>query len=546
MHLQTSLVDLGTPLAGVTFCVVDLETTGGSPHEAAITEIGAMKVKHGEAVGTFQTLVNPGRPVPAFIRLLTGLTDSALADAPPVGAALPSFLEFARGCVLVAHNARFDVGFLNHALDAHGYPKLEHKVVDTAILARKILAGETPNNKLETLAKYLRCAHQPNHRAFQDVLATVDVLHHLIERVAGFGVTTLEDLLAISRTRMDGSFKKLVLTDNLPQSPGVYRFIGHRGKVLYVGKATDIRSRVRSYFYGDPRRKIRDLLRETEGIRYEIHKTLLEAEVAEARSIARDQPPYNRSGKKNSKWYLKIDVRAKTPRAHTARTAKDDGAVYLGPLPSSKLATLFLDALRDAGPLHRCSQPAKCGGCAFSEMGTCVGEQKDRHRSEVRRAARALSGEHRMVLAPLADKMLRLAAGERFEEAADLRDRAERLERSLFRCQAARALVEAGDVVVAVDNRILLIRCGRLAAGVTTRPGAPIRPLVERLRAAASGRSISPGHLTADSQREAAVILSSLGRAGSGLRIVYSERPWVMPIGARPSGSFAVTRDRSP
>jgi DNA polymerase III epsilon subunit family exonuclease len=388
MHLQTSLAELGTPLAGVTFCVVDLETTGGSPHEAAITEIGAMKVKHGEAVGTFQTLVNPGRPVPAFIRLLTGLTDSALADAPPVGAALPSFLEFARGCVLVAHNARFDVGFLNHALDAHGYPKLEHKVVDTAILARKILAGETPNNKLETLAKYLRCAHQPNHRAFQDVLATVDVLHHLIERVAGFGVTTLEDLLAISRTRMDGSFKKLVLTDNLPQSPGVYRFIGHRGKVLYVGKATDIRSRVRSYFYGDPRRKIRDLLRETEGIRYEIHKTLLEAEVAEARSIARDQPPYNRSGKKNSKWYLKIDVRAKTPRAHTARTVKDDGAVYLGPLPSSKLATLFLDALRDAGPLHRCSQPAKCGGCAFSEMGTCVGEEKDRHRSEVRRAAR--------------------------------------------------------------------------------------------------------------------------------------------------------------
>lgn len=546
MHLQSSFEELGVPLGAVTFCVLDLETTGASPYDAGITEIGAMKIRLGEQVGTFHTLVDPGKPVPAFIRLLTGITDSQLEGAPRVAAALPGFLEFARGCVLVAHNARFDIGFLNHALVANGYPVLEHRVIDTAILARKILAGETPNNKLETLARYLRCAHQPTHRAFQDVLATVDVLHHLIERVTGYGVTTLEDLLAISRTRMDGSFKKLRLTDKLPSSTGVYRFIGHRGQVLYIGKATDIRSRVRSYFYGDPRRKIRDLLRETEQITSVTYATLLEAEVAEARSIAAELPPYNRSGKKVSKWYLKIDIRAKTPRAHTARSLKDDGGIYLGPLPSSKIAALFLEALRDSGPLHRCAQPSKCGGCAFSEMSRCCGVDRDAHREEVRRAARALAGEHHLVLGPLAAKMLRLAEAERFEEAADLRERAERLERSLLRCQAARSLVEAGDLVLELGSRLLLIRSGRLAAGTTTVHGAPRDLLVQRLREAARSECRPAPHLLDDVQRETKVILGYLGRDHGDVRIVFSEKPWVMPVGAKPSGAFAVKRDRSP
>src|SRR5437773_2446452 len=106
MAFQRSFEDLGTPLSEVTFCVVDLETTGGSPDASSITEIGALKVCRGESTGTFQTLVDPGQPVPAFIRLLTGISDEMLVEAPRVEAVLPSFLEFCRGTVLVAHNAR--------------------------------------------------------------------------------------------------------------------------------------------------------------------------------------------------------------------------------------------------------------------------------------------------------------------------------------------------------------------------------------------------------------------------------------------------------
>ncbi|HEY7875730.1 MAG TPA: exonuclease domain-containing protein [Actinomycetota bacterium] len=294
---QRSFEELGAPLSTVTFCVVDLETTGGSPLDDEITEVGALKVRCGEVVGTFQTLVNPGRPVPAFVRLLTGISDDLLVEAPPIEAVLPAFLEFAGGCVLVAHNARFDTGFLNRALEAGGYDRLQNTVVDTALLARKVLAGEVRDAKLATLARHLRCAHQPVHRAFADVLATTDVLHHLIERVAGYGITTLEDLCAFSASRIDGTFEKIRLTDGLPNRPGVYRFVGPSGKTLYVGKASDLRARVRSYFYGDPRRRIRDLLRETASIRAEPHETTLEAEVAEARAIQSETPPYNRAGR---------------------------------------------------------------------------------------------------------------------------------------------------------------------------------------------------------------------------------------------------------
>jgi DNA polymerase III subunit epsilon len=193
---QATSDDLGFPLAEVTFCVVDLETTGGNPDDCAITEIGAVKTRRGEILGTFQTLVDPGEPVPLLIQGITGIHDEMLRGAPPIGSVLPSFLEFIEGCVLVAHSAGFDLGFLQRACYRAGYEGLEHPVVDTALLARRLLVEEVPNRKLSTVAAHLGCEHQPCHRAFDDALATVDVLHHLIERGTGFGVLTLADLLS--------------------------------------------------------------------------------------------------------------------------------------------------------------------------------------------------------------------------------------------------------------------------------------------------------------------------------------------------------------
>lgn len=539
MH-QHSFDELGTPLAEVTFCVVDLETTGGSHSQDEITEMAGCKVQRGEVVGTFQTLVRPRTPVPAFIRLLTGISDELLADAPPVEAVLPSFLEFARGTVLVAHNARFDVGFLNAALTHSGRDRLVNKVIDTAHLARKILSGEVPNNRLATLAGYLRCAHQPCHRAFPDVLATIDVLHHLIERVAGFGVTTLEDLVAMSASRMDGTFHKIALAEGLPTGIGVYRFLGASGNTLYVGKATNVRARVRSYFYGDPRRKIRDLLRETQRVEVQRCATILEAEIAEVRAIHREQPPYNRSGKRSGSWYVKVSERG-NGKVATARVPKEDGAIYLGPFASLRVARTLVDALRDAAAIHRCAAPERCRGCAFSQMATCVGPDGDAHQAEVTRIARAVAGDPTPVLDALASKMDRLARMQRFEEAAELRSRAALLDRALERARDARRLLAAQEIALKVGSRALLIRHAQLAAAVDHDP-SDVPGTVERLRAIAVAREVG-SYFPGDVLKETRVLVAWLTRAGdTELLAVTGE--WSSPSRAPvPRGRFAPRGD---
>jgi DNA polymerase-3 subunit epsilon len=507
---QRSFEDLGVPLAAVEFCVVDLETTGGSPAAAAITEIGAMKVRCGETLGTFHTLVDPGRPVPAFIRLLTGITDEMLVEAPPIEAVLPSFLEFVRDSVLVAHNARFDVSFLNAALRRSGYPALTNRVVDTAGLARKILSGEVRNCRLETLARHLRCLHLPCHRAFADVLATVDVLHHLIERVTGFGVTTLEDLLSISASRIDGTFSKISLCEGLPSASGIYRFVGAAGQTLYVGKATDLRTRVRSYFYGDPRRKVRDLLRQTDSIAFERHETMLEAEVAEARAIATELPPHNSAGKKGGTWHVKIAPHSKPPKVGLARIVKDDDSLYLGPF-SIRVARVLLDALRDALPIHRCSRPESCRGCSVQEMGRCPGARSTEHLAHVTTAARSVTEDPDVILEPLVLRMHALSDQERFEEAAEVRDRGALLEQTLFRHAQVDALVRAGHVVLQIGTREIVVN-----RGVLQTDGS--RPNVVH--------------------RDPGVIAAWLRRRGDDARLVSVEGCWAMPASLRPGSRF--------
>jgi DNA polymerase-3 subunit epsilon len=507
---QRSFEDLGIPLAAVEFCVVDLETTGGSPASAEITEIGAIKVRCGETLGTFHTLVDPGQPVPAFIRLLTGITDEMLVEAPPIEAVLPSFLEFARDSVVVAHNARFDVSFLNAALSRNGYPSLTNRVVDTARLARKILSGEVRNCRLETLARHLRCHHLPCHRAFADVLTTVDVLHHLIERVTGFGVTTLDDLLSITASRIDGTFSKISLCESLPSASGIYRFVGGAGQTLYVGKATDLRTRVRSYFYGDPRRKVRDLLRQTDSISFERYETMLEAEVAEARAIAAELPPHNSAGKRGGTWHVKIAPQSKPPKVGLARIVKDDDAVYLGPF-SIRVARVLLDALRDALPIHRCSRPESCHGCSAQEMGTCPGARNGLHLAHVTTAAKSAVEHPDVILGPLVARMNSLADQERFEEAADVRDRGALLEQTLFRHAQVDALVRAGRVVMQIGSRQIVVDRGVLQTDSK-------KPTV--------------------SHRDASVIAAWLRRRGDEARLISVDGCWAMPASLRPGSRF--------
>lgn len=454
---QLSLDDLGTPLSAVTFCVIDLETTGSTAADCGITEIGAVKVRGGEFLGTFQTLVNPGCAIPPEITVLTGITQSMVVPAPRIESVLPSLLEFIGDAVIVGHNVRFDLSFLQAALERDERPRLTNRSVDTVALARRLVRSEVPNCRLGTLAERLRLEHRPSHRALDDALATADLLHLLIERAGGLGVTGLDDLLTLPKMAGHAQATKLRLTDDLPRAPGVYLFRNVVGDVLYVGKATNLRARVRSYFSSDDRRKIGPLLRETASIDHVVHPHPLSAAVHEIRLIHEHTPGYNRQSKDWGRYvYVKLTLGETYPRLSIVREPRDDGALYLGPLSSRSAAQRVVEAVHTTVRLRRCAgrpgrRSTRDATCTAAQLGVsmcpCTGDlDPATYEREVERAVRGLTVEPDLLLEPLAARLLALAGEERFEEAADVRDRADALARALRRQRRFDQLRRAGRV----------------------------------------------------------------------------------------------------
>ncbi len=481
--IQTTLA-LGVPLSEVTFCVVDLETTGGSPADDAITEIGAVKVRGGERLGSFRTLVNPLRPIPPYITHLTGIDDRLVSGEPAIEQVLPAFLEFFRGSVFVAHNAGFDFGFLNANCDVLDYPALPGPPLCTARLARRVVWPDVPNVRLATLANYFRTRTTPTHRALDDAEACAEVLHGLLDLGGRLGILTMGDLAEAVRARGRPNFGKIALADSLPHAPGVYLFKARDGRVLYVGKANDLRSRVKSYFYGDERKKIVDLLdevRSVEGIRCGGE---LEALVVEARLIRRHEPKYNRRGKTWRRGaYLALDPREAWPRLKVVHAAKpDDGRLYLGPFGSAARARLAKEALEETAPIRRCTTSMGAGTrfapCALADMGRCLAPcdgrtDPERYGELVRWLASSLASSPGELLEALERRMTHLAEAERYEEAASVRDRLRALAEGLWRSRVDAWLVDAGRLELRTGDGEPL----RFDHGALRTPGAAGEPL---------------------------------------------------------------------
>ena len=452
--IQTTLEE-GVPLSEVTFCVVDLETTGGSPRESRITEVGAVRYRGGERLGAFQARVHQRLPIPPFVSHLTGIDDRLVASEPPIELVLPAFLEFCRGAVLVAHNARFDFSFLNVALEALDYDPLPGPPVCTAKLARRVVWPDVPNVKLGTLAEYFRTRTRPNHRALADAEACAEVLHGLIDLGGRLGILTLGDLREAVRARGRPNFGKIRMADDLPNAPGVYVFKGRDGRVLYVGKSNDLRARVRSYFYGDERKRIDDLLAEATGVEgIPTEGGELEALVLEARLIRLHEPKYNRRGKSWRRGaYLKIDPSEAFPRIKVVRGAKvSDGCTYLGPFGSSSRARLAKEALEEVVPVRRCTATmgarTRFAPCALADIGKCPAPcdgriGPERYGELVGRLVSSLTSPGGLLEA-LEARMAALAGAERFEEAALARDRIRALAEALWRARQDAWLIRAG------------------------------------------------------------------------------------------------------
>jgi DNA polymerase III epsilon subunit family exonuclease len=387
------------PLERASFVVVDLETTGLRPGSSHICEIGAVRVRDLELHEEFELLVDPGVPIGPAISALTGLRDADLRGRPHPAIAVRRFLEFAADAVLVAHNARFDLAFLDRETERLTGARLAGPVVDTVGLARRLLAGRTRRAGLAALSEFFGTAARPCHRALPDAQATAEILVQLIGLAQERGALTVADLVDLATPRVRKVYAKRSLAFGAPSAPGVYLFRDAHDQVLYVGRARDLRARLRTYFRTDRQRPaVESALAALEWIEWRVCGSELEAALEELRLLRELRPPAN------------------------ARNARPDRYVYL----------------RRRGETVVCSAKP-----------SAIGPLKSRARARL--AARALRAEEaerpELALPRLRARLRDLSDCRRFEDAGRLRDRIAAVEdvvrtvKRLERLRAARCCV---------------------------------------------------------------------------------------------------------
>lgn len=489
---QLSIDDVGTDLSEVSFVVVDLETTGTSNGENDITEIGAVRTRGGEVLGEFSTLVRPeGSVISPFVERLTGISNSMVVDAPRLSAVLPAFLEFAHGSVLVAHNAGFDIGFLRSACARLDYPWPNPVVLDTVRLARQAVPrGEVRNHKLATLAAFFGTRIEPNHRALADARATSEILHLLFDRFGSAGVTTLEELRALKPAGWKRRNSKAHLGRDVPHGPGVYMFLDGARRVLYVGQSRDMRTRVRSYFNaGETRGRMAEMVTAAQSVSTVVCETALEAQVREVRLIGELAPPYNRRSKNPERAAWVVLTSGPFPRLSIVHSRP--AAEAAGPFRSHRGARAAKDLLEALFPVKRCTQrpgSASFAPCAAAGLGRCAGPCAGEHEPSAYAEGIAgirsfFAGDPGQLVERFRARVGELAAAQRFERAAELRDGLTGALSAMARGDRTRCLRSAAEVAAAaprVDGGwdLALIRYGRLAGCAVSPAGtSPYRTL---------------------------------------------------------------------
>ena len=546
---QPTFDDIGRALIDTTFVVVDLETTGGSHSNSSITEIGAVKIRGGEIIGEFQTLVNPESPIPAFITVLTGITDAMVIEAPKIGEALFSFLEFAGSpeeTVLIAHNAPFDIGFLKAAALECATPWPKFQVIDTARVARYVVTrDEAPNCKLGTLANFFGAATNPDHRALSDARATVDVFHGILDRLGSFGVTTLEDLKSFSHRITDSQRKKRYLAEGLPNSPGVYIFRDEQREPLYIGTTRNLKNRVRSYFTAaETRKRVHDMVTLAHYLDYIETPTIIEAEVRELRLIAEKQPRFNRRSKFQEKAVWVKITEENFPRLVSVRGQRglSDDLGWCGPFNGRDEAARAIEAIYEVTQIRQCSpritlnSMKSASPCALFDMkkcgAPCVGKESvDSYSSHVLTTRISLHHDATSILNSINQRMKELAHQERFEEAAELRNRLSSFIRGTARGQRIRSLTRVPHLIAALPIspqqwEFVVIRHGRLA-GSAHGNSSNYRDVIESLNLTADVVVDNGEILPASHHEEVEVLLRYLSH--DGIRLVDIQGEWCMP-----------------
>lgn len=273
------------------FAIVDIETTGGRPARDKVTEIGIVLHNGEKILDTYSTLINPECYIPYGITQLTGITQEMVADAPRFYEVAKDIVQWTEGAIFVAHNARFDYGFLREEFARLGYT-FSRRQLCTVRLSRKVFPG-LPSYSLENLIRHFGIEVNRRHRALDDALATSRLLEMALDREGSETSVDAIVNMGLQATRLPGQLQSFRI-DELPESCGVYYFYDAAGAVVYVGKSINIRKRITEHF-ADQTEKGRRLQAQVAGLSCEPTGSELVALLLESNEIKRLKPPINRA-----------------------------------------------------------------------------------------------------------------------------------------------------------------------------------------------------------------------------------------------------------
>lgn len=533
-----------TALRDGDFVAVDIETTGPIPGHDSIIEIGAVRVSNGTVLGYFETLVRPSRPIPPAIVELTGITDEMVADAPGVEEAIRAFRAFSEGAVLVAHNHRFDMGFLDYESERAGCGPIPRPVLDTLSLSRNLHPAERRHNLRDVSRRY-RTSAAPTHRAFADALTTAEVFAAMRDELLEMGITSAADAARMCGLPTRGDFtRKLALTTDLPDAPGVFAMLDDDGRVLYVARARRVRSRVRSFFYRSPDDPAASAVAHTAKVRALVCTSGLHAQLVESRLKARYAPPFNEHNERGRRAvYIRVDTKQAFPTL-TVMTRRPKTGIAIGPFTNVWAARRVVSAMREHFGLRMCGRRLSAylspAGCVHRVTSCCprpcIGAvSREEYGARFAAALAVFEGDHARFRATLQTVRERAAMDLRYEDAIVYRDTLKALDRCVSGLEIVRSAISAvGSAIVERSSdevTVILVRHGRVAAIVRGNLQGAGRNRFERRLSVAARRVYSPLWMAQDADDLSGRQLRELFIVDAYRRRV---RPDEVPLGAGP------------
>lgn len=483
-----------------TFIVCDVETTGLSAYDNRVTEVAFIKVRNGEILGKYTTLVNPGQHIPREITNLTGITNEDVFNKQSFAEITDDILDFIGNpeedhIVFTGHNVGFDYKFIQQSFFRAGL-RFEMKSLCTCKLARRLLR-RLKSKSLSNVAAHYDIKIKKAHRAYDDALATTKILLNFLEILTEeHEFENINEVLKYQNTKIFNNdnkspvLKRLNLTlKDFPRSPGVYFMKAKDGEIIYIGKAKNLRERISSYFRFNSELpvKLRKLLNNIASIEYEVTNSELSALILESKLIKQHKPRFN-SAIKRFRYhpYLKIDVQNDYPRIEKVYEIENDGANYYGPFRSGLTVNRLLKDIDDEFKLRKCDykklKPSKDHStCMYYEMKKCnapcdLTQSKSGYSEEVRRVHDFITSTEKHSAHKLYEtKMTEHSENLEFERAAFIRDRLNDILKVMSYQKVITSAINDKKIIIKCSNEtgkeIFFIQNGKLVKTYNLDPG---------------------------------------------------------------------------